>query len=99
MTDDLAHLALLRQPVYLRARPIVVEGMHYDGTPESAAHIVNWANGEAYYREGELIIETLEGRHTCGPDWWVLRGTLGELYPVDPRIVAGKYEPVGETGE
>lgn len=85
----------MRQPVLLRARPVVVEGMHFDGTPESAAHIVEWANGAAVYRKGELVIDTMDGRHTCGAGEWTLKGTLGELYPVDPRVVDAKYDQVG----
>lgn len=86
-----------RSPVLLRPRPdYLVEGMYYDGTPESAANIVDWADGKAFYREGELVLDTADGRHDCGADWWVLKDPLGLPYPVDPRVIEIKYDQVGE---
>ena len=46
--------------------------------------------GEDYWY---LDIATLEGVMRAGPDWWIIRGTEGELYPCKPSVFARKYQP------
>jgi len=54
-----------------------------------------------YTRTGdELIIETFEGDHRgCLIDtgYMVIKGTIGEFYPVTAAAFASKYEPSGPT--
>ncbi len=47
-------------------------------------------NGTACY------IETLEGRHACSFDDWIIRGVKGELYPCKPDIFTATYDEVAE---
>ena len=51
--------------VRLRALPVVVEGILYDGT--NGAEVVGWVGEDAQFVEGELIIDTLDGRHVAEP--------------------------------
>jgi hypothetical protein len=72
--------------------------MQWDGSHQSHACIVTWANGEvsgwfdnAYY----LAVETREGIMRADPGDYVIRGVQGEFYPCKPDIFAATYEEVG----
>jgi hypothetical protein len=82
------------RPLAVRKLPVVVEAMLYDGTNADA--IVAWAGAATCYREGELVITTLEGDHIANMGDYVIRGVAGEFYPVKPRIFEATYEPAGE---
>ena len=45
-------------------------------------------------RDGELTIETLEGRMKVSPGGWIIKGVKGEYYPCKPDIFAATYELV-----
>jgi len=47
-------------------------------------------------RDGRMIISTLEGLHWVDPDDWVIRGVVGEFYPIKPAIFAATYEAVAD---
>ena len=80
-------------PTRVRKRPVVVEAFHYDGT--NAPEIVAWAGPAASYREGELVISTLEGDHVAEVGDYVMRGTRGEFYPIRPQVFGDVYEVDG----
>lgn len=83
-----------------RSRVVGVEAHPYDGTPESAAAIVNWTRGYetyAWLSGATLIISTLEGPMTASPGDWIIRGTQGEHYPCKPYVFAIKYEPCADN--
>jgi len=84
-----------------RKKPVVIEAVRFDGTPESVAEIMALAKDPgAVVAEalggGALIIHTLEGPMTCWLGSWVIRGVAGELYPCNPDIFEQTYEPVEE---
>jgi hypothetical protein len=41
-----------------------------------------------------VIVETLEGEKIANAGDWIMRGVLGELYPMTSEIGRSKYEPV-----
>ena len=82
-----------------RKRPIVVEAVRYDGTPESIGAIGKLVDDEGipFLKEGNsLIIPTLEGAMRVDIGDWIIRGAHGELYPGKPDIFEKTYEPVDE---
>ena len=93
-----------------RKKPVEIEAMQYDGTPETATQIIDWAlpqgttitfhceSGEEC-RKGvhDLRIPTLEGVMTASPGDWIIRGVQGEFYPCKPDIFDATYEPVSEV--
>ena len=87
-------------PARYTKRPVTIEAVQFDGTPESAAAIMKWvdsAGGTSRYSGESLTIVTLEGDMKAAPGWWVIRGLAGEHYPCDPDVFAKSYEPAEET--
>lgn len=39
-----------------------------------------------------VAIQTLEGEMLAGPDWWIIRGLEGELYPCKNSVFRESYE-------
>ena len=84
-----------------RKKPVVIEAVRFDGTPESLAEIIDMAKESGCVIEetlggGALMIHTLEGLMTCLSGEWVIRGVAGELYPCNADIFEATYEPVDE---
>jgi hypothetical protein len=89
-----------------RKRPIVVETILWDGTPERAEEIRNWI-GDGL--EGESLFlapEEMSGVNEHARVWndqehcWipvplghrVVKGALGELYPISPAALVETFE-------
>lgn len=84
------------EPEKFRKRPVVIEAMHYDGSPASQSAIVTWTHGVAEgFFDGEyhLVIHTLEGPMRASVGDWVIRGVAGEFYACKPDIFEATYEP------
>ena len=82
-------------PIRVRKRPLEVDAYLYDGT--NADDIARWVGPDAYITlRGDLVIRTLEGDHKAEVGDYVMRGSLGEHYPIKPAVYADVYEPVGE---
>jgi hypothetical protein len=85
-----------------RKKPVEIEALQFDGTKDSANHILAWighSGGEArrvHNRQPELgvTISTLEGDMHVSVGDFVIRGVRGEFYPCKPDIFAATYEPV-----
>ena len=80
---------------FYRKRPVVIEAMQWDGTPESAAHLRGWASMwkiRLFVRDGEILIPTLEGDMVANPGDWIIRGVQNEFYPCKPDIFKSTYE-------
>lgn len=81
-------------PVRVIKRPIEIQAYRYDGT--NGAAIVRWAGSEAYESfRGELVVRTLEGDHVAQKGDWVMRGVLGEFYPMRPTVFDASYDELG----
>ncbi len=80
-----------------RKKPIVIEAMNWDGTPEVASDIIDWVLGEGgkaveFGRPVCIAIRTLEGAMHALPGDYVIRGVKGEFYPCKPDIFGATYE-------
>ena len=83
-------------PQKFRKKPVVIEAMLWDGTPNATFQIRTWAqeSGASIHCPGDetLLIETLEGTMTARPGDWIIRGVAGEFYPCKPDIFEQTYE-------
>jgi hypothetical protein len=74
-----------------RKKPVVIDAIQFqDNFPEIEAFV----GGDAEFRDGELVIATLEGPLHASPNDWIIKGVKGEFYPCKPDIFAATYEPV-----
>lgn len=74
-----------------RKKPVEIEAVQFRGNFEE---IENFCGGDAEFRNGELVVATLEGALRASPDDWIIKGIKGEFYPCKPDIFAATYEPV-----
>ena len=44
--------------------------------------------------EGQIVIDTLEGKMFASPSDWIIKGVQGEFYPCKPDIFEATYEVV-----
>lgn len=95
------------QPAQYRKRPVVIDAMRYDGTPDSVLAIEEAFGASIVYKHDArdpkvkqglpASILTLEGPMTANPGDWIVRGIQGECYPVKPDIFEATYELVEAT--
>lgn len=90
-----------------RKKPVVIDAMHFDGTPAGAVRLFALfdipggkflPNYEDLSRDGGILIPTLEGDMTATAGDWIIRGVKGEFYPCKPDIFAETYEPAAPEG-
>ncbi|WP_199176281.1 hypothetical protein [Actinomyces qiguomingii] len=78
-------------------RPVVVEAVQLDGSPECNVITQMWAaeTGMALTPtpDGYLVVETLEGNMLASPGDWLIKGVKDELYPCKPDIFEATYQP------
>jgi len=79
-----------------RKKPIVIEAMQWDGTPDSTLEIIEWSIGQVALSRNESLLEvlTLEGLTQANIGDWIIRGTHDEFYPCKPDIFERVYEAV-----
>lgn len=73
-----------------RKKPVVIEAIQFD---INFNEIEEFVGGDAEFRDGELIIATLEGPLRAAPRDWIIKGVKGEFYPCKPDIFEQTYEP------
>lgn len=87
-----------------RKRPVDVEAFQYDGdftNQKGQAYVPHWVikahkvDTLFFEGQGELYIDTLEGKMHVSVGDWIIRGVQGELYPCKPDIFEQTYEPLG----
>lgn len=94
-------------PRRFRKRPVDIDAMQWDGTPESATSIIDWVlDGAGTARlicdegcEGTagthyIGVDTLDGTMMASAGDWVVCGVIGEFYPCKPDVFAVTYEEV-----
>ena len=74
-----------------RKRPVVIEAIQFAG---NFAEIEQFVGGDAEFRNGELVIATLEGAMHASPQDWIIKGIQGEFYPCKPDIFEATYEEI-----
>lgn len=77
-------------PSLFRKKPIVIEAIQFRG---NFSVIEDFVGGDAEFRDGELIIATIEGPLRASPNDWIIKGVKGEFYPCKPDIFEATYEP------
>jgi hypothetical protein len=73
-----------------KKKPLMIEAIQFSGNFEE---IERFVGGDAEFRNGELLIATLEGPLHASPNDWIIKGVTGEFYPCKPDIFAATYEP------
>lgn len=51
-------------------------------------------SGEILFAKDGLVIDTLEGFMEAGHTDWIVKGVIGELFPVKPEAFEKNYEAV-----
>ena len=75
-----------------RKKPVIIEAVQYTGP--NFDEIEAFVKGDAEFRDGKLLIATLEGPLNASPQDWIIKGVKGEFYPCKPDIFAATYEEV-----
>lgn len=73
-----------------RKKPVVIDAVQFTGNFDE---IEQFVGGDAEFRDGELIVATLEGPLRASRNDWIIKGVKGEFYPCKPDIFAATYEP------
>jgi hypothetical protein len=80
-----------------RKKPIEIEAIQFDGTPDSYHKILDLSGGIYRSFDGKyLVIETLEGTMKAIKGDWIIKGVKGECYPCKPDIFEATYDLVEE---
>lgn len=74
-----------------RKKPVVIEAIQFVGI--NFDELEKFVGGDAEFRNGELVIATLEGAMHASPKDWIIRGVKGEFYPCKPDIFEATYDP------
>lgn len=75
-----------------RKKPVVIEAVQYVGP--NFEEMEKFVGGDAEFRDGQLIIATLEGAMKASIGDFIIKGVKGEFYPCKPDIFAATYELV-----
>lgn len=80
-----------------RKKPIEIEAVRHTGDRDA---VLQWTGLTAtnastiYWKDGKIVIRTLEGDMVAEIGDWIIRGVAGEVYPCKPDIFAATYEPM-----
>ena len=78
-----------------RKKPVVIEAVQWVG---NFGEIERFVGGDAEFREGQLVVATLEGPLRASEGDWIIKGVKGEFYPCKPDVFAATYEPCDAEG-
>jgi hypothetical protein len=81
-----------------RKKPVVIEAIQYTGEnfQEIYEALPDIADIKSHFRDGSIIIPTLEGDMTAIPSDYIIRGVNGEFYPCKEDVFHKTYELVEE---
>ena len=74
-----------------REKSVVIEAVQFRGNFDE---IEAFVGGDAEFRDGKLLVATLEGPLYTSPMDYIIKGVKGEFYPCKPDIFGATYEPV-----
>ena len=77
-----------------RKRPIVIEAIQFINA--NFDEVESFVGGDAEFREGRLLVATLEGPLWASPGDWIIKGIKGEFYHCSPDIFEETYEAVDD---
>ena len=72
-----------------RKKPVVIEAIQFTG---NFSEVEVFVGGDAEFRDGQLVIATLEGAMRADHNDWIIKGVKGEFYPCKPDIFEMTYE-------
>ncbi len=72
-----------------RKKPVIIEAIQFNGNFDE---IEKFVGGDAEFRDGKLLIATLEGPLRASNFDWIIKGIKGEFYPCKPDIFEQTYE-------
>lgn len=73
-------------------KPVVIEAIQVSNAFPNFEEIEEFVGGDLEFRNGEIIIATLEGAMTATPGDYIIKGIKGEFYPCKPDIFELTYE-------
>lgn len=73
-------------------KPVVIEAIQVSNAFPNFEEIEEFVGGDLEFRNGEIIIATLEGAMTASPGDYIIKGIKGEFYPCKPDIFELTYE-------
>ena len=86
-----------------KRKPIIIEAMQFDGSPQSAIEISKWMGlgkdddlDELIDDDSCMSIETLEGVMKEHEGSYIIKVVKGEFYPCKSDIFEATYEEVSE---
>ena len=79
-----------------RKKPVEIEAVQFTGNFDE---IEEFTGGDAEFRDGKLVIATLEGAMEASDQDWIIKGVQGEFYPCKPDIFEQTYDKVEAAGE
>lgn len=85
-------------PQRFRKKPIIVEAMQFDGSPESIVALYRWSGDVIGWSQPggqvqDAFVVTMEGEMAFDTGCWIVKGVQGEFYPIKSDIFAETYEP------
>lgn len=88
-----------------RKKPVVIEAMQFEDTPERLAELSEFMGTEIVCQHvdparPQLLIHTLEGVMAADVGDYIIKGVQGEFYPCKPGIFKETYEIAADgTGD
>jgi len=85
--------------VKVRHLPTVVDAVVWDGSEDAVRELRELGLDDCHFEPtgttgpATLVIHTLEGERPALPGDVVIRGVVGQWYPVKPDVYAASYEP------
>ena len=73
-----------------RKKPVVIQAVQFTG---NFNEIEEFVGGDAEFRDGKLLVATLEGPLWASPADYIIKGVNGEFYPCKPDIFKKTYDP------
>lgn len=77
-----------------RKKPVVIDAIQFTG---NFGELEDFVGGDANFKNGEMVIATLEGAMRVSLGDWIIKGVKGEFYPCKDDIFALTYDPVETT--
>ena len=78
-----------------KKKPVVIEAMKLEYNVNSIDAVCEWIGESATkWRDGNVIIKTLEGDMMASSGDYIIKGIGGEFYPCKPDIFDKTYEEV-----
>ena len=74
-----------------RKKPVEIQAVQFLGDFDEVEQFVG---GDAEFRDGQLVVATLEGPLRAARGDWIIRGVKGEFYPCRDDIFQATYEAV-----